>query len=152
MYFRTKTVSSWIPDLLALPPWEVKLTFLTHQHGQWPTVTNQWFPVKGHLMWLLKERGGLEHHVFLFPGNPRCRSLLVEESGATTVQSLPPVQMGRGLSAVTVTAGQAGERCELQTSADGARSNSDRELSFPTLYSPDSGTLDVKNNEKKEFP
>lgn len=34
-FFRTKTVSSWIPDLLALPPWEVKLTFSICQ--QWLT-------------------------------------------------------------------------------------------------------------------
>lgn len=34
----------------------------------------------------LKERVGLEHHVLPFPCNPRCRSLLVEEPGATPVQ------------------------------------------------------------------
>lgn len=108
---------------------EKYLCNITHQssrimaHGDKLVVSSQMTP---HVA--LKEREGLEHHVLPSPCNPRCRSLLVEESGATT-ELLPPVQMSRDLQQLQAQPGEAGQRRELQTSAD----NSDRELAFPTL-------------------
>lgn len=106
------------------PPWEVKVTFLIHQHGQWLTVTNQWFPVKGHLMWLWKREE--DWNTMSSPSQaiqganlcwwksekpPQC-SCCLQSRWADTSQQLQSQT------------GQAGERCELQTSADSARSNS----------------------------
>lgn len=80
---------------------------LLSPHGKWswhsPSVSNGSLVVSSQATFhvALKERGGLEHHVLPFPGNTRCWSLLVEESGATTGWLLPPAHMGRDLPAVT---------------------------------------------------
>lgn len=95
----------------------------------------------------LKKRGGLD--VLPFTWNPRCRSLLVDESGATTVQLLPPTQMGRDLPAAAVTARLSRRECELQTSADIRRNNSDNCL-FQPFTGLTLGLLILRTIKKKK--
>ncbi|KAJ7407129.1 hypothetical protein WISP_128429 [Willisornis vidua] len=154
MYFRATTVSSRTPDLFARPTEEIKpiphLSTWTIAYSTKLVGSSQGTP---HMV--LKERGVIATPCPPFPMQSKLQISSggrVRSHHSTFVASCPDGQRPpRSYSHCQVKVAE--EECELQpTLTVSAKSNADTELSFPSLYSPDSGTPDAENNQKKEVP